>query len=93
MRGSYYTGSMAQTGEDSSHKCVRRSGSKISPIEFHQKQVSKSYTLSDRQYTSIEVFDKDERCEVSGNDQIKQRDMGLSSITWDHNCHRIPLKF
>ena len=51
-----------------------------------------SYTLSDRQYNSTEVFDKDGRCEVFGNDQIKQRDMGLSSLMWDHNSHRIPPK-
>ena len=92
MPGSYYTGSMVQIGEVPSHTCVRTSGSKISPIVLHQKQGSKSYTLSDRQYNSIEIFDKDKSCEVFGNDQIKQRDMGLSSITWDHNCHRIPLK-
>ena len=92
MPGSYYTGSMVQIGEVPSHTCVRTSGSKISPIVLHQKQGSKSYTLSDRQYNSIEIIDKDKSCEVFGNDQIKQRDMGLSSITWDHNCHRIPLK-
>ena len=92
MPGSFYTGSMVQTGEVSSHKCVRTSGSKISPTEFHQKQESKSYTLSDREYNSIEVFDKDGRCGVFGNDQIKQKDMGLSSITWDHNYYRIPPK-
>ena len=88
----YYTGSMVQTGEASSHKCVRPSGSKISPTEFHKKQEGKSYTLSEKQYNSIEVFDKDGRCEVFGNDQIKQRDIRLSSITWDHNYHRIPPK-
>ena len=92
MPGSYFTGSMVQTEEVSSHKCVRTSGSKISPTEFHQKQESKSYTRSDRQCNRIEVFDKDERCEVFGNDQIKERDMGLSSITWDDNYHRIPPK-
>ena len=41
---------------------------------------------------SIEVFDKDGSCEVFGNDQIKQRDMKLSFITWDHNYHRTPPK-
>ena len=58
---------------------------KISPVEFHQKQGNKTNTLSDREYNSTEVFGKDERCDVFGNDQIKQRDTGLSSITWDHN--------
>ena len=56
---------------------VKTSGSKISPIEFHQKQWSKSYTLSDRQHNSAEIFDKDGRYEVFGNDQIRQRDVGL----------------
>ena len=37
MPGSYYTRSIAQTGKVSLHKCVA-SGSKISPIEFHQNQ-------------------------------------------------------
>ena len=76
---------MVQTGKVSSQKCARTSGSKISPAEFHQKQGNKTNTLSDRQYNSTEVFGKDARCDVSGNDQIKQRDTGLSSITWDHN--------
>ena len=71
MPGSYYRESMVQTEEVSSHKCVRTSGSKISPIEFHQKQESKSYTLSERQYGNIEVIDKDGRCEVFGKDEIK----------------------
>ena len=35
---SYNKGSLVQTGEVSSHKCIRISGSKISPIEFPQKQ-------------------------------------------------------
>ena len=95
MPGSYYTRSIVQTGKVSLHKCVA-SGSKISPIEFHQNQgfpkPRKSFKLSDRQYNSIEVFDKDGRCEVFGNDQINQRDMGLSFITWDSNYHRIPPK-
>ena len=65
---------------------------KIKPIETHQKQGSKNYTLSNRQYNSIEAFDKDGRCEIVGNDQIKQRDMGLSSIMCDRNYHRIPPK-
>ena len=92
MPGSYYTGSMVQRGEVSSHKCVRTSGCKISLIEFYQKKGSKTYTLSDRQYNSIKVFEKDGRCEVFGNDQIKQRDLGLSSVTWDHSYHKIPPK-
>ena len=99
MPGSYYTGSMVQTEEVSSRICVRTSGNKISLTEFHKKVrvrvrgiESKSYTFSDRKYNSIEVFEKDRRCEVFGNDQIKQRDMGLSSITWHHNYHRIPPK-
>ena len=92
MSGSYYTVNMVQKGEVSSHKCVRTTCSKISHIEFHQKQESKSYILLDRQYNSIEVFDRDGRCAVFGNDQIKQRDMRLSSITWDHNYSSIPPK-
>ena len=99
MPGSYYTGSMVQTEEVSSRICVRTSGNKISLTEFHKKVrvrvraiESKSYTFPDRKYNSIEVFEKDRRCEVFGNDQIKQRDMGLSSITWHHNYHRIPPK-
>ena len=67
MPGSYFTGSMVQAGEVSSRKCVRTSSSKTSSTKFQQKQVSK-----------IEVFDKDGRFEVFGNDQIKERDMGLS---------------
>ena len=92
MSGSYCTGSMVQTGEVSSHNCVRTSGSKISPIDFHQKQESRSYTLSDKQYNSIKVFDNDERCEVFGNDQTKQRDMGLFFITWDWGYYQIKKK-
>ena len=38
--------------------CVRASGSKISPIEFNQKQGSKGYTLSDRQYTALRYLTK-----------------------------------
>ena len=76
----------------SSHKCVGTSGSEISSIEFYQEQGSKNYTLSDRQYNNIKTFDKVGRPEVFENDQIKQSDIGLSSITWDQNCHRIPLK-
>ena len=37
MPGSYYTRSIVQTGKVSLHKCVA-SGSKISPIEFHQNE-------------------------------------------------------
>ena len=65
---------------------------KIKPTEIHQKQGSKNYTLSDRQYNSNEAFDKDGRCEIVGNDQIKQRDMGLSSIMCDRHYHRTPPK-
>ena len=87
--GTYYTWCIVQTGGVSSHKCVRTSGSKISPIEIHQKWGSKNYTLSDRQYNSIEAFDKYGRCKIFVNDQIKERDMGLSSVTCDHNYQRI----
>ena len=79
--GSYYTGSMVKKGQVSSHKCVGTSGSEISSIEFYQEQGNKNYTLSDRQYNNTETFDKYGRSEVFENDQIKQRDIGLSSIT------------
>ena len=68
---------------------------KLALLSFTKTRVSpkprKSFKLSDRQYNSIEVFDKDGRCEVFGNDQINQRDMGFF-ITWDPNYHRIPPK-
>ena len=65
---------------------------KLALLSFTKKKGSKTYTLSDRQYNSIKVFEKDGRCEVFGNDQIKQRDLGLSSVTWDHSYHKIPPK-
>ena len=62
---------------------VRTSGSKISPIEFHQKhkQGSKSYILSDRQHKALSYLTK--MGGVKSLEMIK-----LSKEIWDYLLSR-----
>ena len=90
MPASYYTRSMVQIGEVSSHvlellvvKLALLNLTKNREVRAIHFQIDNTQNWGIWQRWEVWVF---------GNGQIKLGDMGLSSITWDHNYHRIPSK-
>ena len=58
---------------------------KLAGLSFTKNREVKATHFQIDNATALRYFRK--MRSVFGNDQIKQRDMGLSSITWDHNYH------